>query len=319
MALKNVKKAVRENIWVKVALMAPSGGGKTYSSLRLATGMKNKLAEMGEKCEILMLNTEAKRGYYYADEFEYSIIDVPSPHTPEKYVDLIKEIEKDDTNYILIMDSSSHEWEGTGGCLEIAQNLGGSFQAWGKVTPRHNKFIEAIADSEIHIIATMRGKDQYVMETNDQGKSTVKKLGVGSKQREGFEYEFTVTFLLDQKTNMAESQKDNTHIFENDGFSLLSESHGSRLIEWANSGDAEYVPIKRHEKTLAEQIKESQGVIIDLAKELGGSSNVELMDVIKKYESSGNTNRINDLPTLEGLIEELQLMKIKKEQDEENK
>ena len=63
----------------------------------------------------------------------------------------------------------------------------------------------------------MRGKDQYEMSKDDRGKTSVQKIGVGAKQREGFEYEFTCTFLIDQKTSMAEVQKDNTHIFENEG------------------------------------------------------------------------------------------------------
>lgn len=43
----NIKKAVREKIWAKVALMGASGSGKTYSALRLATGMLEKLKEIG--------------------------------------------------------------------------------------------------------------------------------------------------------------------------------------------------------------------------------------------------------------------------------
>jgi hypothetical protein len=101
----------------------------------------------------------------------------------------------------------------------------------------------------MHVIATMRGKDQYEMEKDGNGKTTVKKLGVGAKQRDGFEYEFTCTFLLDQKTNMAEAQKDNTHLFENEGAVLLSESHGRRLMQWANSGTADYTPPKRVAQT----------------------------------------------------------------------
>ena len=115
-----------------------------------------------------------------------------------------------------------------GGCLELQQQAGGTYQAWGKVTPRHNKFIEAIADSPIHLIATMRGKDQYELEKDEKGKTSVKKLGVGAKQRDGFEYEFTCTFLIDQKTHMAEVQKDNTHIFENETATLLNESYGEK-------------------------------------------------------------------------------------------
>ncbi|MCR5421992.1 MAG: ATP-binding protein, partial [Lachnospiraceae bacterium] len=156
-----VKKAVREKIYVKVALMAPSGGGKTYGALRLSKGMAEEIQkETGKAPKILMANTEAKRGYYYANEFNYDIVDITPPHEPEKYVELIDFAVKSGYD-ILIIDSSSHEWEGKGGCLELHQRAGGQYQHWSKITPRHNKFINAIADSPIHIIATMRGKDQY--------------------------------------------------------------------------------------------------------------------------------------------------------------
>ena len=194
-----VKKAVREQIYVKIALMAPSGGGKTYTSLRLATGMAEEIKkETGKEARILLANTEAKRGYYYANEFNYDIVDIEAPHNPEKYVELI-DFAVQEGYGILIIDSSSHEWEGKGGCLDLHQQAGGQYQNWKSITPRHQRFINAIADSPIHVIATMRGKDQYEMVKDDRGKATVQKLGVGAKQRDGFEYEFTCTFLLDQK------------------------------------------------------------------------------------------------------------------------
>jgi hypothetical protein len=232
-----IQKAVREKIYTKVALMSPSGGGKTYGSLRLATGMATELKKItGKDAKILMGNTERDRGRYYANEFEYDIVDIEPPHNPEKYVDLINFAISEGYD-ILIIDSSSHEWEGKGGCLELHQQAGGTYQSWGKVTPRHEKFIDAIAGSKIHIIATMRSKDQYEVGRDDKGKTNVQKLGVGAKQREGFEFEFSLTFLIDQKTNMAESQKDNTHIFENEVSVLLTEEHGKKLIKWANSSD----------------------------------------------------------------------------------
>lgn len=238
-----VKKAVREKIYPKIALMAPSGGGKTYSSLRLATGMAEEILKLtGKKPKILLGNTEQKRGYYYANEFDYDIVDIDAPHEPEKYVDFI-DFAVEEGYGIVIIDSSSHEWEGKGGCLELHHKAGGRYQDWDKVTPRHDKFIHAIADSPIIIIATMRGKDQYVMSQtegkNGQKSTKVEKVGVGAKQRDGFEYEFTCTFLLDQKTNTAEPFKDNTHIFENDTAVKLSEEHGKKIIRWANSSTLE--------------------------------------------------------------------------------
>lgn len=298
MSTFQVKKATREKIYAKIALMAPSGGGKTYSSLRLATGMAQEIEkETGKKATILLANTEQKRGYYYADEFNYDIVDIDAPHEPEKYVDLINFAVEQGYD-ILILDSSSHEWEGKGGCLELQQKAGGTYQAWGKVTPRHNKFINAIADSPIHIIATMRGKDQYEMTKDEKGKASVQKLGIGAKQRDGFEYEFTCTFLLDQKTNTAEVQKDNTHIFDHEGATLLTEGHGVKIMQWANSGEG-YTPVVRKEETENsdgnDELKEIKKQIIAKCTELGGTKNTKLMEVLKTFVSNGNPNNIKSI------------------------
>jgi len=292
-----VKKALREKIYVKVALMSPSGGGKTYSALKLATGMSEEIEKQtGKPARIIMGNTESKRGYYYADEFNYDIVDIESPHNPEKYVEFIGFAVKEGYD-IVILDSSSHEWEGKGGCLELQQQAGGTYQAWKNVTPRHNKFIEAISDSPIHIIATMRGKDQYEVEKDSNGKTNVKKLGVGAKQRDGFEYEFTCTFLIDQKTHMAEPQKDNTHIFENETATLLSESYGRKIMTWANSGEG-YTPIVRKEdgeESNNDGLKLVKTKIITLCTQLGGTQNDELMLILKEYSTNGNPNQIRNI------------------------
>lgn len=301
-----IKKAVREQIYTKIALMAPSGGGKTYSSLRLATGMAREIEkETGKKAKILMGNTEESRGYYYADEFDYDIVDIDAPHNPEKYVELIN-LAVENGYDILIIDSSSHEWEGKGGCLDIQQQAGGTYQAWSRITPRHQKFIEAISNSPIHIIATMRGKDQYEMVKDEKtGKSAVQKLGVGAKQRDGFEYEFTCTFLIDQKTNAAETQKDNTHIFEGQGSTILTEKHGEEIIKWANSGEKRTVKKPVIKQAVPETVEELQKAIITKATELGGSSNQELLDTFQAMLGTKNPNSCKDKEKLQKLYEKL--------------
>lgn len=308
MALQ-IMQATREKIYPKIALMAPSGGGKTYGALRLATGMAEELKkETGKDAKIIMLNTESSRGRYYSDEFNYDIADIDAPHNPEKYVEAIEEVVK--LGYsILIIDSTSHEWEGKGGCLELQQQAGGTYQSWGKVTPRHQKFINAIADSPIYIIATMRGKDQYEMTKDDKGKTSVQKLGVGAKQRDGFEYEFTCTFLIDQKTNTAEVQKDNTHIFEGQGATLLTEAHGRKIVEWANKGEG-YTPVVRNEEPVVndDELKSVKAEIVEKCKELGGTKNENLMATIKEYASNGNPNSIKDVLKAKELLEKLKAM-----------
>lgn len=294
-----IKKAKREKINVKVALMAPSGGGKTYGALRLATGMANEIEkETGKKAKILMGNTEQKRGYYYANEFDYDIVDIEAPHNPEKYVELINFAVEQGYD-ILIIDSSSHEWEGKGGCLDLQTQAGGTYQAWSKVTPRHQKFIDAIAESPIHVIATMRGKDQYEATKDEKtGKMSVQKLGVGAKQRDGFEYEFTCTFLIDQKTNTSEVQKDNSHLFENKGAFILSEKDGEELIKWANDGEAP-APKPTYD------IDKLRADIIEVAKAKGGSKNPDVKEACERLIGTINPNKSDDGAALTELLDEL--------------
>lgn len=160
----------------------------------------------------------------------------------------------------------------------------------------------------------MRGKDQYEMVKDDKtGKATVQKLGVGAKQRDGFEYEFTCTFLIDQKTNTAEVQKDNTHIFEGQGATLLTEEHGKRIIQWANTGEG-YTPVKRNEAAEsdpADELKKIRAEIIELAKELGGTSNDTLMNTLKEFTPSGNPNAIKDVEVARKALEKIKEIKEK--------
>ena len=280
-----------------------------HESTFFSTIGKEQQKETGKKAKILMGNTEQKRGYYYANEFDYDIVDIEAPHNPEKYVEFVNFAVQEGYD-ILIIDSSSHEWEGRGGCLEIHQQAGGQYQSWAKVTPRHNKFIEAIADSPIHVIATMRGKDQYEMSKDDRGKTNVQKIGVGAKQREGFEYEFTCTFLIDQKTSMAEAQKDNTHLFENEGATLLSEDYGRKIIQWANSGDGYTPPVRgRDESSDGEALSDIKKEIISLCTSLGGTKNEELMTVLKSFVPSGNPNAFRDVDKAKTCLEKIKGVK----------
>lgn len=318
MAFKfSAREAIRENVFVKIALVSPSGGGKTYSSLRLATGMANEIeTQTGKRPKILFANSEYWRGIYYANEFKYDIVDLEPPYEPEMYVDLIQYAV--DNNYgILIIDGTSPEWEGKGGCLEILQKAGGKYQDWKYVTPRHDKFILAMANSPIHIISTMRGKDQYEIEKDERGKNSVKKLAVGAKQREGFEYEFTCSFLMDKDTHLASRQKDNTHLFEDDLTFLLTEDCGEKIIKWATSGKA-YTPrvfkTKEEEENVIDEEKLNDRIsqidsLVSQLKELGVESEI-IADCVKKYFSVkgkpvANYKKISSIEVADLVIEEL--------------
>jgi hypothetical protein len=239
------KKASREKIWLKVLMAGSSGSGKTYSALRIGMGIAKK---SGGK--VAAIDTENGRIRYYANEFDFDDMQLEAPYTPEKYIDAIDDA-IDGGYTVLILDSISHEWAY---CVDVHSKMpGNSYTNWSKITPRHDRFTEKVIQAPIHIIATARGKDEYVLEEKN-GKQVPKKVGLGYKQRDGVEYEYTVTFNIDQQTHVATATKDNTHLFE-ERYDALTEKDGMALFEWANSGDApvreqkETVVVKTPEKT----------------------------------------------------------------------
>lgn len=310
----NVEQAERVKVYPKIGIFSPSGGGKTYTSLRLASGMIEQMETITDKkYKIWLANNEGSRGKYYANEFKYEIIELEPPHDPEMYYDLIDYAEKDETCGVLIIDSLSKEWAGTGGCLEIANNMGGTFQnAWKNVSPRHRRLMDKLVDSHLTIIATMRGEDQYTTETDDKGKTKPIKLGVGAKQGKDFEYEFTCTFSLDQKTNGAETFKDNTHLFENRPQMKLTEEDGINLIKWANSSQIEPTTATKSPKSNEplDAVGELRKSVIAAAKTKGGSKAPAVMETMKKYAPNGNPNSITDVDVLNKLLADLEALEV---------
>ena len=266
-------KAKKEKIWTKVLLGGSSGSGKTYSALRLATGLARKCGS-----EIAAIDTEAGRIRYYANEFDFSDMQLTEPFTPEKYISAIEDAVNSGFK-VLIIDSISHEWNY---CVDIHDKMpGNSWTNWSKVTPRHDAFMEKILQAPIHIIATVRGKDEYVLEEKN-GKQTPKKVGLGFKQRDGVEYNYTATFNIAQDTHIAEATKDNTHIFEG-RYEVLTEKDGEALYDWANAGEE-----------FALNIPKAQSDIIALATELGGSKDPKVkkatIDILGEANPKNCTN-----------------------------
>jgi hypothetical protein len=102
---------------------------------------------------------------------------------------------------VLILDTISHEWEGKGGALELA---GRDFTNWAKITPLHNSFVDEMLRAPLHVIATLRAKEEYSMEKEEgKGKASVRKLGMEPIQRKGIQYEFDITASLDSSNTMS--------------------------------------------------------------------------------------------------------------------
>lgn len=224
-----LQKAERHQVKLRIGLSGPSGFGKTYSALLLAYGITN------DWNKIALIDTENKSASLYSHLGDFNVLSLEEPFAPERYLQAIKLCEESNIELIII-DSISHEWQGKGGCLEAHEQLGGRFQDWAKITPRHNSFIDAIVQSKCHVISTTRSKVDYSLDKDSNGKTKVMKLGTKSITREGFEYELTVNFEFLNDKHLVSASKDRTELFSNKPEFIINSSTGKKLIDWCNQG-----------------------------------------------------------------------------------
>lgn len=197
------KKATREQSKLRMALAGPAGSGKTYTALLIAHHMGWRTA---------VLDTEHGSASKYAGLFmEFDTVQ-PKTFDPQALITTIAEAESQQYD-VLVVDSFTHFWAGTGGALEIVDRITSQSRShnaytegWRVVTPLQNKMIDAIMGCGIHIIATMRTKMEYVLEKDEKGRSSPQKKGLGPVQRKDIEYEFDVIAELDQNHRMLVSK-----------------------------------------------------------------------------------------------------------------
>ena len=234
-----LRKAERKQAKIRMGIFGPSGSGKTYSALLVAKGIA------GDWNKVAVIDTENGSADLYSHFGDYNVITLEAPFSPEKYVEAIQACEKAGVT-VIIVDSVSHEWDGKGGCLEsndlIAHTTfkGNTWAAWSKTTPRHQKFIEALTSSSCHIITCGRSKTDTI-QTEDK---KIKKVGLKDIQREGFEYEMTLSMNLDRDGHYATASKDRTRIFIDKDPFVITEETGAKIREWSESGAVDLEAIK---------------------------------------------------------------------------
>jgi hypothetical protein len=224
-----LRKATRKKAKIRLGLSAVSGGGKTYSALLVAKGI------CGDWSKVAIIDSENSSADLYAHLGDYNVLPLTAPFTPERYIDAIKTCEKAGME-VIIVDSITHEWDGKGGCLEIVESLGGKYQDWAKVTPRHQAFIDSITQSLCHVITTVRRKQDYEMTKDNTGKVKVEKSGLREVTREGFEYELTINLELDIRHH-ATASKDRTGLFMGKPAFTPDEKTGELIAQWCEQGE----------------------------------------------------------------------------------
>src|ERR1017187_7886096 len=228
------RKAEKRQVKLKLGIQGPSGSGKTWSALALA---KNLWPE----AKVMLIDTENESASLYADNFTFDTIPLDPPFESSRYEECI-DYAVDNGYDVLIMDSISQEWDGDGGILRRKEEMdrrpgSNSFTNWATFTPEHTHFVEAIKQAPIHIIATMRSKQEYALEQNDKGKSRPVKLGFAPIQREGFDYEFTLVFDV-QMDHKAVTIKNRTGLFGDKPINLADEKVAKQIKTWLEAGKA---------------------------------------------------------------------------------
>jgi hypothetical protein len=265
------RKAVRTNTTTLIALAGPSGGGKTYSALRLARGL------VGQAGKVAMIDTEAGRSLHYADQFEFDHHDMHPPFSPDAYKDAIIAAEKAGYGAIVV-DSMSHEWAGDGGCQDIHdddhKSMGGqdstSVLAWRNAKTLHKKMISRFLQSRSHLIFCLRSEEKIKFTRHPTtGKIQIEPAGWMPICEKNFMYEMTVSFmLLDAKPGVGKPiklQEQHKPFFRLDSF--IDEDAGQRLAQWALGGvkpSTSPSPATNGQETLSEGEKAfREGLFID--------------------------------------------------------
>jgi hypothetical protein len=227
-----LKKATRKQVKLKMSISAPTGFGKTYSSLLLAYGMT------GDWTKIAVIDTENESASLYSDLGDYNTVALAPPFTPDKYIDAIRICEQAGME-VIVIDSCYHMWKGSGGLLEYQNSLGGKYQDWAKTTPLYQKWLSAILQSKCHVICTNRKKQSYNM-VQDGNRTKVEKAGMEDEIREGFEYEVTVSLNIVNDKHMCTASKDRTGIFDGRQEFVITADTGKALLDWCNTGVDEF-------------------------------------------------------------------------------
>lgn len=237
----NLQQASRKRVKIKCALQGPSSSGKTKSALYIAYGL------CGDWSKIAVIDTENRSSELYSDVGQFQVLHLTPPFSPERYTEAVNTCIQAGVS-VIIIDSLTHEWEYI---LEAHGNmLGNSFTNWAKFTPRHNAFVNTVLQADVHIIGTIRTKQDYVL-SQKNGKYIPEKVGLKGVQRDGIDYEFTLVFDLDISLH-AKASKDRTQLFFNQAPFIPSIETGKKILQWCNEGDSSVpgIPIEEIKQSI---------------------------------------------------------------------
>lgn len=234
--MSRFKKAEKKQSFLRLALFGLSGGGKTFTSLSIATGISNYLSNDEKEERIAVIDSERGTASKYSDRFDFDALNLES-FTVKDYVMAINEA-KEEGYKILVIDSISHAWQ------ELLQEVdkianakykGNTWAAWNEGTPKQKALINSIVQFPGHLIVTMRAKMEYENLKDSNNRTQIKRLGLSPEQGKGIEYEFDLLASIDDR-HVLDIQKDRTGKFQDEIIEKPGIDFGVNLIKWLQEG-----------------------------------------------------------------------------------
>jgi len=193
------KPAVRTSVPLLLGLTGASGSGKTYSALRLATGIQRVTGG-----EIFYIDTEARRALHYADRFKFRHMEFKAPFGPLDYLAAIEHCQRKGAK-VIVVDSMSHEHEGPGGVLEKHEQEttrlsalwhtsrdAAQMSAWAEPKAERRRLINSVLQLGVNGVFCFRAKEKLRIKKGEKPEP----MGWMPIAGEEFVYEMTVNCLL---------------------------------------------------------------------------------------------------------------------------
>lgn len=195
MSVIEIRKARREGARLVIMLAGVSGSGKTRTALELAHGLANFAPS-----KIGFLDAENRRGSLYADVLPapFLIGDLYAPFSPQRYMDAIDAFQKAGVE-VLIIDSGSHEWEGIGGCVDIAESGNPRLPNWNKAKGEHKRFMNKLLTCDMHVILCLRAREKAKPEkqiVDGREKTVYVDMGLQAITEKNVLFEATASLML---------------------------------------------------------------------------------------------------------------------------
>lgn len=251
--------AVKERLKARLAIDGPTGSGKTWTGLQMATILATR--PDGTIAPIGCIDTENRSAAYYAPTpgkeitrlqpwdppYEFKHFRARAPYDPRllgKWFDAAEEDLGEDG--VMLVDSLTHFWFGEGGTMDIVDDAasragGNGFAGWKEGTPAQRYMLDKIVHAPFHVIVTMRSKMEYIMEEQSRGGrkvQTPKKVGMAPEQRPGIEYEFTAIVDMDLEHRLVVGKSRCDEVADLVLPKGRSHEFGLKFAEWLGSGVA---------------------------------------------------------------------------------